>query len=78
MPTEHRERPDKVTRAIAGGDKEALSFMGHLGGKATQKARRIKKARLAKDMWEMRVQANEHIICIDGNDGPYPDGRIPF
>lgn len=74
----HRERPVQVTRAIVRDDKEALSLMGHLGGKVTQKRRRIKKARLLREMWETRIQANEHIIGPDGQSGPCPDGVIPF
>jgi len=74
----HRERPKNVLAAIIRNDHEALSLMGMLGGIASQKARRIKKARFAREVWEMRVQANEHILTPDGQDGPCPDGIIPF
>ncbi|MFA6278883.1 MAG: hypothetical protein WCS97_03015 [Candidatus Paceibacterota bacterium] len=73
-----RERPKNVQDAIARDDRETLSVMGHFGGRAAQKARRIKKANLRREMFARQVEANEHIVGIDGNDGPCPDGRIPF
>ena len=74
----HRERPRKVLAAIIRNDRESLSMMGMLGGIASQKARRIKKANFRQEMLKRLIETNEHIIGIDGNDGPCPDGRIPF
>lgn len=73
-------KPEVVRNARLKGDTDALSAMGHNGGKQTQLNRALtEKRRLAimeEGMRQNRHQANEHIITPDGEEGEFPDGII--
>jgi hypothetical protein len=72
--------PKNVLDAIERNDREALSRMGRVGGRAAQRTRQrqklMREIKLSKQLLEVRIQANEHIIDSNGDEGPYPDGVI--
>ena len=77
-------KPFSVVMAQDLGDHERLSELGRIGGLKAARLRKARKAkaekriagRLAAEMLELQVQANEHILTPDGEEGIFPDGVV--
>jgi hypothetical protein len=73
-------KPIEVRKARVAGKLPLLSRMGSNGNRIKQRYRiRLEKQRLAileEGMWQNHIQANEHIVTPDGEEGEFPDGII--
>lgn len=73
-------KPKRIRNAQLEGNGNVLSVMGSNGGKQTQlnhaNAEKRRLAIMEEGMRQNRIQANEHIVTPDGEEGEFPDGII--